>query len=113
MSAEPAHEGVSSFTMTVGNAMEEVLTHNLEGAEYTGSENEDQQEVGQDKDPEFQSIPIDAGRHTEKKKTELKERRTQRNKHAQEIDAMLETTAEEQGRLNLRTIEEVTLAAGD
>ena len=112
MSAEPAHEGVSSFTMTVGNSMEEVLAHNLEGAERSGSENEDQQEVGQDKDAEFQSIPIDAGRHTEKKKTELKERRTQRNKHAQEIDAMLETTAEEQGRLNLRTIEEVTLAAG-
>ena len=98
--------------MTVGASMEEVLAHNLEGAERSGSENEDQQEVGQDKDAEFQSIPIDAGRHTEKKKTELKERRTQRNKHAQEIDAMLETTAEEQGRLNLRTIEELTLAAG-
>ena len=109
---DPAPEEVrhtSAFTMIEGQSMDDVLDNTAHQAhDDTESDSSDGDSVGQKRDGSFKSNPVAAGGL----RKQLKKRRVDRNTRAQHFDAIMESMAADEGRLNIRTIEELTHAAG-
>jgi hypothetical protein len=92
--------------------MDDVLEDTAyQGHDDTESDSSEGDSVGQKRDGSFKSIPVAAGRHGKQTTTALKKRRVDRNQEAQHFDAIMETMEADEGRLNIRTIEELTQAA--
>jgi len=100
------------FTMTVGESMDDVLDAESQWPGDTESDSNDEDAAGQKRKVGFKSLSVDAGYMKNLKREAKKQRRAQRNEDAQDLDAMMETTAQEEGGLNIRTIEDLTKASG-
>ena len=104
-SARLQERNSAAFTITVGGSMDDVLTAESQWPGDTESDSNDEDAARQKRKVGFESLSVDAGYMKNLK-------RAKRNEHAQDLDAMMETTAQEEGRLNIRTIEDLTKASG-
>ena len=110
--APPQVRSTKSFTMTSGQCMDDVLEDSSRWQEDTESDSDKADSVSQKRGVGLKAKPVDARLHGKLKKKALQERRAERNKKAQDFDAIMETTAEEEGRLNIRTIEDLSKEGG-
>ena len=111
-SARLQERNSAPFTMTVGESMDDVLDAESQWPGDTESDSNDEDAAGQKRKVGFKSLSVDAGYLKNLKREAKKQRRAQRNQDAQDLDAIMETTAQEEGRLNIRTIEDLTKASG-
>ena len=109
-SARLQERNSAPFTMTVGESMDDVLDAESQWPGDTESDSNDEDAAGQKRKVGFKSLSVDAGYMKNLKGEAKKQRRAQRNQDAQDLDAIMETTAQEEGRLNIRTIEDLTWA---